>query len=78
MSANNVDVLVTLLLSATNRAALAGALLAKTRAEDRQPTEEEMQAFYTADDQVRASLQTAIDQAKSGAVLAKGPVWGNL
>jgi len=82
MSTNNATTLITLVLGLIDQAAAASALLTKTRAEGRQPTEEEMQAFFTADDQARSSLQTAIDQAKAedlpGAVMQKGPIWGNL
>lgn len=82
MSTNNNAALVTLLLGLVGRAGAVSELLTKTRAEGRQPTAEEMQAFFAADDVARASLQTAIDQAGAtdpgGAALAKGPIWGNL
>jgi hypothetical protein len=77
-TSNNAAALVSLVLGLLGRASAAGALLTKTRAEDRQPTDEEMKAFYDADDQARANLQAAIDQAKAPEVmLAKGP-FGNL
>jgi hypothetical protein len=81
MSTNNTATLVSLLLGMVDQAAKASALLAKTRAEGRQPTDEEMQTFFAADDKARAELQTAIDQAKAGkpdAAMQKGPIWGNL
>ena len=57
--------LVTLLLGLVDRAAAAGALLAKTRAEGRQPTAEELDGLFAEDDAARAKLQAAIELAKS-------------
>jgi hypothetical protein len=77
MDANTANVLIALTLTYLERAAAAGALLAKTQAEGRAPTPEELSAFYEADDTARNQLQAAIDAAR-GPVGVATEVGGHL
>ncbi len=61
---NNLDTLLQLLLSAAQATNQYTALLLKTRAENRDPSDEEINALVLADDVARAKLDDAIQAAK--------------
>ena len=61
----NVDLLLTLLITALNRASEIGLLIDRARSEGRDVTEAELDALFSQDDAARAELQAAIN-AKSG------------
>jgi hypothetical protein len=56
---------ITLLLGLIDRAAAWGAVIAKAQAEGRELTEEEVDAFVTADDDAKARLESAIALARA-------------
>lgn len=60
--------LVGLLLGLVDRAAAVSSLLAKTRAEGRQPSAEELDALFAADDTARAKLEEDIRVARAARV----------
>lgn len=55
-----------LLLGLLDRAAQIQTLLVKTRAEGRDPTDEELDALFADDAAARAALQAEIDRQRSG------------
>lgn len=57
--------LVTLILGLLDRAAVAGALLTKTRAEGREPTAAELDALERDDDAARDRLQAEIARQRA-------------
>ena len=61
----NVDLLLTLLITALNRASEIGMLIDKARREGRDVSEAELDALFAQDDAARAELQAAIDAAKA-------------
>lgn len=56
---------ITLLLGLIDRAAAWGAVIAKAQAEGRKLTDEEVDAFVTADDNAKAALESAIAKARA-------------
>lgn len=61
----NVDLLLTLLITALNRASEIGMLIDRARREGRDVSEAELDALFAQDDAARDELQAAIDAAKA-------------
>ena len=61
----NAAILVDMLLSMALKGAEVATLLQKTRAENREPTDAEIDAFFASDDAARAALQAKIDAARA-------------
>lgn len=62
----NVDLLLTLMITALSRANEIGALIDRARRENRDVTEAELDQLFAADDAARAELQAAIAAARPG------------
>jgi RNA:NAD 2'-phosphotransferase (TPT1/KptA family) len=60
----NVDLLLTLLITALSRAGEITALIDRARKEGRDVTDAELDALVADDNQARADLQAAIDRAR--------------
>lgn len=61
----NAIALLTLLLQYSDKLTQIGTLLSKTRAENREPSDAEMDALFAGDDAAKASLDAAIAAAKA-------------
>jgi len=61
----NVDLLLTLMITALNRASEIGALISRARSEGRDVSEVEIGALFAQDDEARKELQRAIDAANA-------------
>ena len=64
MDAQNIALLLDLILRSAVAVQQYAALIAKARAENRDVTADELRSLYAADDAARAELQTAIDRPR--------------
>ena len=64
MDAQNIALLLDLILRSAVAVQQYAALIAKARAENRDVTADELRSLYAADDAARAELQAAIDRPR--------------